>query len=76
MKWGVPTYGGGKFYIVALKGHVNIGYSVKDLSIDEQKRFRGSGKTMKIIEISSIKEVDKNKIVELLNLVWERQGRP
>lgn len=34
MKWGVPTYGGGKFYVVALKGHVNIGYSVKDLSID------------------------------------------
>jgi hypothetical protein len=29
MKWGVPTFGGGKFYIVALKDHVNFGFLVE-----------------------------------------------
>jgi hypothetical protein len=33
MKWGVPSYAEGKYYIVALKTHVNLGFSIKDLSI-------------------------------------------
>ena len=26
MKWGVPTYAKGRFYFVALKDHVNLGF--------------------------------------------------
>jgi len=26
MKWGVPTYGEGKYYLVSLKEHVNLGF--------------------------------------------------
>lgn len=73
MKWGVPTYGEGKYYIVALDDHVNLGFSMKGLSKEEQQRFEGSGKTMKTIKISSIKELNENPIVELLKLTWERQ---
>ena len=69
MKWGVPTYAKRKFYIVALKDHVNLGFSMEGLSEDEQKRFEGSGKTMKVIKISSIKEINESEIVELLRLV-------
>jgi hypothetical protein len=69
MKWGVPTYAKRKFYIVALKDHVNLGFSMEGLSEDDQKRFEGSGKTMKIIKISSIKEINESEIVELLRLV-------
>ena len=69
MKWGVPTYAKGKFYIVALKDHVNLGFSMEGLSEDEQKRFEGSGKTMKIIKISFIKEINETEIAELLRLV-------
>ncbi len=72
MKWGVPTYAKGKFYLVALKDHVNLGFSIEGLSDDEQKRFEGSGKTMKIIEVSSIQEIDEKKVAELIKLVWER----
>ena len=73
MKWDVPTLGEGKYYIVALEDHVNLGFSMKGLSKEEQKRFQGSGKTMKTVCISSIEEIDENRISELLRLVWEKQ---
>lgn len=73
MKWGVPTYAEGKYYIVALEDHVNLGFSMKGLSKEEQRRFLGSGKTMKTIKVSSTKEISENQVVELLKLVWERQ---
>ena len=73
MKWGVPTYARGKYYLVALKDHVNLRFSLKSLSKEEQKRFEGSGKTMKHVKIRSLKEIDEGRIVELLKLVWEKQ---
>jgi hypothetical protein len=35
MKWGVPAYGDRKYYIVALKDHVNLGFSLKGLTKDD-----------------------------------------
>ncbi len=35
MKWGVPSYAEGEYYLVALKTHVNLGFSIKDLSKKE-----------------------------------------
>lgn len=78
MRVGVPCYGHtsedlcGKFYIAALKDHVNLGFSLKGLSKDEQKFFEGSGKTMKHIKVYSMKEIDEGKIVKLLRLVKEQ----
>ncbi|NJB72183.1 hypothetical protein GGR42_002674 [Saonia flava] len=71
MKWGVPSYANGKYYLVALKNHVNMGFSIKDLSKEEIALFQGKGKTMRIIEIRSKKEIDEVKIVNLLKLVKE-----
>lgn len=68
MKMGVPWYED-KYYIVALKDHVNLGFSLKGLTKEEIKLFQGSGKTMKHIAISLIQEIDEQKIVELLELV-------
>ena len=34
MKWGVPAYADGRYYFVALKNHVNLGFSIKGLSKD------------------------------------------
>jgi len=73
MKWGVPAYGDGKYYIVALKDHVNLGFSLKGLTKDDNNLFDGGGKTMKNIEIVSPKDIDKNRIVNILKLVEERQ---
>ena len=71
MKLGVPWYEG-KYYIVALKDHVNLGFSLKGLSSEEASFFEGGGKTMKHIKIRSLSEIDDGKIVELLKVVKER----
>jgi uncharacterized protein YdhG (YjbR/CyaY superfamily) len=39
MKWGVPTFVDGKFYIVALKDHVNLGFSIKGLTKEDMAFF-------------------------------------
>ena len=64
-KMGVPWYED-KFYIVALKDHVNLGFSIKGLPKKEIALFEGSGKTMKHIKISSLKEIDEKRIVKIL----------
>ncbi len=74
-KAGVPCYGVtpkdycGKYYIVALKDHVNLGFSLKGLTKKEIKLFEGTGKTMKHIKIFSLKDTDEKRIVKLLKLV-------
>lgn len=78
MKVGVPCYGTtnedpcGKYYIAALKDHVNLGFSLKGLSKEEQKFFEGSGKTMKHIKVYSLKDIDEQKIIKLLKMVNEK----
>ena len=71
MKMGVPWYEG-KFYLVALKHHVNLGVSIKGLSPPEINAFSGKGKTMRHIQISSVSEIDEAWIVPLLKLVYEK----
>ncbi len=73
MKWDVPAYGNGKYYIVALKDHVNLGFSLKGLTKADYDLFDGGGKTMKHIKISSIKDIDRKRIAGLLKLVDKRQ---
>ena len=70
MKLGVPWYEG-KYYIVGLKDHVNLGFSLKGLSKKEIELFKGGGKTMKHIEIRSLNEIDEKEIVKLLKVVKE-----
>jgi hypothetical protein len=74
MKWGVPAFAGGKYYIVALKDHVNLGFSIKGLGKEEVALFDGGGKTMKHIEVSKPENIDEKRIVELLKLVAEKHA--
>ncbi|MCG2589883.1 DUF1801 domain-containing protein [Rhodohalobacter sulfatireducens] len=69
MKWGVPAYAGGKFYIVALKDHVNLGFSLKDLSREKQRMLKGSGKTMKHLEYYTLDDIEELTIKDLLKSV-------
>ncbi len=71
MKWGVPNYGN-LYYFVALKTHVNLGFSMKNLSKDEIKLLEGTGKTMRHIKIKSTYDIDEEKIKKLLTLVKEK----
>ena len=72
MKWGVPAFGDGLFYIVALKDHVNLGFSIEGLNKEELSLFDGGGKTTKHIKVSSLEDIDKDRITKLLELVGKR----
>jgi hypothetical protein len=72
MKWGVPAFADGNYYIVALKDHVNLGFTLKGLTKEDEKLFDGCGKTMKHVQVSSLSGIDEKRIVNLLKLVDER----
>jgi hypothetical protein len=75
MKAGVPCYGStkeepcGKYYIAALKDHVNLGFSLTGLTKQQQGLFEGSGKTMKHIKVYSVDGIDEKKIIRLLKII-------
>lgn len=48
---------------------MNLGFSLKNLSKEEIDLFQGGGKTMKHIAISSIQNIDDDRIRGLLELV-------
>jgi hypothetical protein len=74
MKWGVPAFADGKFYIVALKDHVNLGFSITGLTGEDIALFDGGGKTMKHIEVDKPENIDEKRIVELLKLAAEKHA--
>jgi hypothetical protein len=73
MKWGVPAFADGTFYIVALKDHVNLGFSKKGLSEEESSLFDGGGKTTVHLTINTLKDIDHERIIKLIKLVDKRQ---
>jgi hypothetical protein len=72
MKWGVPVFAGGKFYIGSFKNSVNLGFSIIGLDNNEIALFEGTGKTMRHIKIRSLEDIDDNRLVKLINLVNEK----
>jgi hypothetical protein len=71
MKYGVP-YFDEKFYIVALKDHVNLGFSIKNLSDKEIALFEGDGKLTRHIKVKTLSEIDKERLTRLLDLVYSK----
>jgi hypothetical protein len=69
MKWGVPSYLEGKCYFVSLKDHVNLGFSIKNLSKEQIKLLKGNGKTMRVLEFKSIDEINEKKILFFLKII-------
>lgn len=71
MKYGVPYYGN-KYYIVALKTYVNLGFTIKGLTKEEIDLLEDTGKTTRHIKIEFLEEVDKEYIKNLLKMVMEK----
>ena len=71
MKYGVPYYDD-VFYIVALKNHVNLGFSIKNLTDDEIALFEGDGKLTRHLKVQTLSNIDEEKIVRLLMLVMSK----
>jgi hypothetical protein len=72
MLWGVPAYGGGMFYIAALKDSVNMGFAVKGLPKTDLKLFEGTGKLMGHLKFRSMGEIGRERITGLMRLVFEK----
>ena len=70
-KMGVPWYEE-RFYVVALRDHVNLGFSVKGLSEQEIALFEGKGRMMRHIKFFSLEDVDEARVVKSLRLVAEK----
>ncbi|MFX0020332.1 MAG: DUF1801 domain-containing protein [Promethearchaeota archaeon] len=73
MKYGVPYYGN-KYYIVALKTHVNLGFSITDLTKKELSLLEGKGKTTRHLKVNSFEEIDEGQILKLLKMVMDKQS--
>ena len=71
MKYGVPYYDD-KFYIVALKNHVNLGFLIKNLNKEEIALFEGTGKTTRHIKFKSLNEIVEKRVTELLTMVYTK----
>jgi hypothetical protein len=72
IKWGVPVFADGKFYIGPLKNHVNLGFSINGLNKKEIALFEGSGKTMRHIKVKTLHDIDEKKLIALIKLVNEK----
>lgn len=64
---GVPFYDK-RYYIVALKNHVNMGFAITGLSKEELALFEGKGKTMRHVKFFSLDDIDEKKIVKLMKI--------
>ena len=64
---GVPFYDK-RYYIVALKDHVNMGFAINGLSEKEIALFEGKGKTMRHIKFFSIDDIDAKQIAKLMKI--------
>ncbi len=73
MRWGVPVFADGKFYIAAMKTRVHLGFSVSGLGKDEIGLFEGSGKLMRHIKIDSI-DFDEKKLAKLIKMVAKKSS--
>ena len=70
-KMGVPWYEE-KFYIVALRDHVNLGFAVKGLTKSEMMLFEGKGKMMRHLKFYTSEDINKTEVTKLLRLVAKK----
>jgi hypothetical protein len=73
-KMGVPWYDG-RYYLVALRNHVNMGFCIDGLSKEELSLLEGSGKTMRHIKFWSLKDIDEKKIRKLMKSTKQLKAR-
>ena len=66
-KNGVPWYED-RYYLVGLKDHVNVGFSINGLTPEQLKELEGQGKYMRHVKVKSLEDLDREKIVHLLKV--------
>lgn len=75
MKMGVPWYEG-KFYLVSLRNHVNLGVAYNSMLDKYQDGLEGKGKYMRHVKVFSLNDIDERKLVKLMKTVKEGYRDP
>lgn len=75
MKMGVPWYEG-KFYLVALKGHVNWGFAYNNKLGKYEKLLEGKGQYMRHIKFFSLEDINSAELTALIKLVKKGYENP
>ena len=74
--WGVVVFGGGRFYIGAMKNRVHVGFAITGLDKEEIAMFEGTGKTMRHIKIHSLEDINEERLVKMINMVHKKASCP
>lgn len=75
VKMGVPWYEG-KFYLVGLKDHVNMGFTYNSLLDKYRKELEGKGRYMRHIKFFSEKDIEEVKLTKLIKTTKEGYQNP
>ena len=57
---------------MALRDHVNLGFSVKGLSEQDKALFEGKEKMVRHAKFYSLEDIEEARVVKLLRLVAEK----
>lgn len=74
MLWGVPVFNDGLIYIVALKSHVNLGFTLSNLTNEEESLFQGGGKTTRKIEFAKIEDINEEEILDIFDFLVKKHN--
>ena len=75
IKMGVSWYEG-KFYLVALKDHVNMGFGFNKMLAKYQKELEGKDKYMRHIKFYKLSDIDEDKLMILIKATKEGHVDP
>lgn len=65
VKMGVPWYEG-KFYLVSLRDHVNMGFAVSELSREYRAQLFGKGKYMRHLKFKVADEINVSLVKKFI----------
>lgn len=65
MKMGVPWYEG-KFYLVGLKDHVNLGFAFNSMLEKYKDELEGKGEYMRHLKFFAPEDIDEKKLAILM----------
>ncbi len=75
MKMGVPWYEG-KFYLVGLKDHVNMGFAHNKMLEKYQNQLEGKGQYMRHIKFHTLKDINEKQLKLLMQAVQAGYKNP
>jgi hypothetical protein len=75
MKMGVPWYEG-KYYLVSLKDHVNMGFAYTSMVAKYQNKLEGKGQYLRHIKFFTLKDINEKELTQIIKAVKKSYKDP